>query len=157
EGRTRYNAAAVLRAGRIEQLYFKQRLPNYRVFDEKRYFDVGNRACVFEVEGTKLGLTICEDLWFPEPAAQAKAAGAQMLLSINASPFHRTQMADRYQKMGARVKETGLPLLYVHGVGGQDELVFDGASFGLDAQGLPSYQADSFRETIDIVEAGDGA
>src|SRR6202165_156271 len=74
EGRTRYNAAAVLRGGRIEHVYFKQRLPNYQVFDEKRYFEVGDRPCVFEVEGRKIGLTICEDLWFPEPAAKTKAA-----------------------------------------------------------------------------------
>jgi NAD+ synthetase len=152
EGRTRYNAAAVLRGGRIERFYFKQKLPNYKVFDEKRYFEVGDRPCVFEIEDTKIGLTICEDLWFPEPAAKAKAAGAQVLLSINASPFHRTQQADRYQKMGARVKETKLPLLYVHGVGGQDEIVFDGASFALDAEGMLSYQAESFRDSIDIVE-----
>ncbi len=152
EGRTRYNAAAVLRGGRIEQFYFKQKLPNYRVFDEKRYFEVGNRPCVFEVEGRKVGLTICEDLWFPEPAAQAKAAGAQLLLSINASPFHRAQQAERYQKMGARVKETKLPLLYVHGVGGQDEIVFDGASFALDAEGMLTYQAEGFKEAIEIVE-----
>jgi NAD+ synthase (glutamine-hydrolysing) len=152
EGRTRYNAAAVLRAGRVEAFYFKQKLPNYKVFDEKRYFEVGNRPCVFEVEGRKIGLTICEDLWFPEPAAQAKAAGAQLLLSINASPFHRAQQAERYQRMGARVRETKLPLLYVHGVGGQDEIVFDGASFALDAEGMLCYQAESFREAIDIVE-----
>src|SRR5687768_11416101 len=75
EGRTRYNAASVLRGGRIEALYFKQRLPNYQVFDEKRYFETGNRPCVFEVQGRRVGLTICEDLWFAEPAAQAKAAG----------------------------------------------------------------------------------
>ncbi len=152
EGRTRYNAAALLRGGRMEQFYFKQRLPNYKVFDEKRYFELGNRPCVFEVDGRKVGLTICEDLWFPEPAAQAKAAGAQLLVSINASPFHRAQQAERYQRMGARVKETGLPLLYVHGVGGQDEIVFDGASFALDAEGMLTYQADSFHEALEIVE-----
>jgi NAD+ synthase/NAD+ synthase (glutamine-hydrolysing) len=152
EGRTRYNAAAVLRGGRIEHFYFKQRLPNYKVFDEKRYFEVGDRPCVFDVDGRKVGLTICEDLWFPEPAAKTKAAGAQLLLSINASPFHRAQMAERYSRMGARVKETGLPLLYVHGVGGQDEIVFDGSSFALDHEGLLTYQAESFRETIDIVD-----
>ena len=157
EGRTRYNAAAVLRGGRIEHFYFKQKLPNYKVFDEKRYFEVGNRPCVFEVEGTKVGLTICEDLWFPEPAAKAKAAGAQVLVSINASPFHRTQQADRYQKMGARVKETGLPLIYVHGVGGQDEIVFDGASFALDSKGMLTYQAESFREAIDLIDLEDDA
>lgn len=156
EGRTRYNAAAVLRGGRIENFYFKQRLPNYKVFDEKRYFETGDRPCVFEVEGRKVGLTICEDLWFPEPAAKAKAAGAQLLLSINASPFHRMQMAERYAQMGARVKETNLPLLYVHGTGGQDEIVFDGSSFGLGADGMLGYQAESFRETVDIVDF-DGA
>src|SRR5690242_2312043 len=118
EGRTRYNAAAVLRNGRIEKVYFKQKLPNYAVFDEKRYFETGNIACVFEVEGRKVGLTICEDLWFPEPAAQAKAAGAQLIVSINASPFNRAQQAERYRHMGNRVKEVRLPLLYVHGTGG---------------------------------------
>jgi len=152
EGRTRYNAAAVLRAGRIEGVYFKQKLPNYAVFDEKRYFDTGDRPCVFEAGGRKVGLTICEDLWFPEAAAQARSAGAQLLLSINASPFNRAQQAERYKRMGDRVKETKLPLLYVHGTGGQDELVFDGASFALDAAGLVTYQSEAFREALDIVE-----
>ena len=152
EGRTRYNAAAVLRAGRVANFYFKQRLPNYKVFDEKRYFEVGDRPCVFEYEGRKLGLTICEDLWFPEPAAKTRAAGAEILLSINASPFHRLQQAERYQHMGARVKETKLPLLYVHGVGGQDEIVFDGASFALSGDGMLGYQGASFEEALDIVE-----
>jgi NAD+ synthase (glutamine-hydrolysing) len=152
EGRTRYNAAAVLRGGRIEAFYFKQKLPNYSVFDEKRYFDAGNRPCVFTVDGRKVAITICEDLWFPEPAAQAKAAGAELLVAINASPFHRAQLAERYARMGARVKETRLPLLYVHGVGGQDELVFDGASFAFDAEGLLTYQAETFREAVDIVD-----
>jgi NAD+ synthase/NAD+ synthase (glutamine-hydrolysing) len=152
EGRTRYNAAALLRNGRIERVYFKQKLPNYRVFDEKRYFETGNQACVFEVDGRKVAVTICEDLWFPEPAAQAKAAGAELLVSINASPFNRSQQAERYTRMGARVKETRLPLLYVHGTGGQDELVFDGASFALDGEGLVTYQAETFRESVDIVD-----
>jgi NAD+ synthase/NAD+ synthase (glutamine-hydrolysing) len=152
EGRTRYNAAAVLRGGRMERFYCKQKLPNYKVFDEKRYFEVGNTPCVFELDGRKVGLTICEDLWFPEPAAQALKAGAELLVSINASPFHRAQQAERYQRMGARVKETKLPLLYVHGVGGQDEIVFDGASFALSGDGMLGYQGETFRETIDIVE-----
>jgi len=156
EGRTRYNAAAVLRGGRIEKVYFKQRLPNYAVFDEKRYFEAGNLPCVFEVEGRKVALTICEDLWFPEPAAQARAAGAQLLLSINASPFHRSQQAERYRRMGERVKETRLPLLYVHQTGGQDEIVFDGASFALDGAGMVSYQAETFLEANDVVDF-DGA
>jgi NAD+ synthase (glutamine-hydrolysing) len=152
EGRTRYNAASLLRHGRIEQIYFKQRLPNYQVFDEKRYFEPGNRPCVFEIEGRRIGLTICEDLWFPEPAAQAKAAGAELLVSINASPFNRNKLAERYQVMGARVKENGLPILYVHWTGGQDELVFDGASFALDGAGALTYQAETFRDAVDIVD-----
>ena len=151
EGRTRYNAASVLRGGNIETIYFKQRLPNYNVFDEKRYFATGDRACVFEVGGRRIALTICEDLWFPQSAAQAKAAGAELLLSINASPYHRNKLAQRYQVMGERVKETGLPLLYVHWVGGQDELVFDGASFAFNADGSLGYQGETFRESVDIV------
>ena len=152
EGRTRYNAAAVLRGGRVDQFYFKQKLPNYKVFDEKRYFELGNRPCVFDLDGRKVGLAICEDLWFPEPAAQAKAAGATALVSMNASPFHRAQQAERYTRIGARVKETGLPVLYVHGVGGQDEIVFDGSSFAIDAEGMLTYQGPTFRESIDIVD-----
>ena len=156
EGRTRYNALAVMRKGRIEAFYFKQKLPNYSVFDEQRYFQPGNRACVVDFDGLKVGFTICEDLWFPEPAAQAKVAGAQALVSINASPYHRMQLAERYTRMGARVKETGLPLLYVHGVGGQDELVFDGQSFGISGDGMVGYQGESFRESTDIVSLDNG-
>jgi NAD+ synthase/NAD+ synthase (glutamine-hydrolysing) len=155
-GGRRYNAASVLRGGRIEASYRKQRLPNYDVFDEKRYFEAGEAPCVFEVDGHRIAVTICEDLWFPEPAAQAKAAGATLLLSLNASPFHRTKLAQRHEVMAARVRESGLPLLYVHGVGGQDELVFDGASFALDTGGAVTYRAQAFAEAVDIVswEAG---
>ncbi|MBK8323709.1 MAG: NAD+ synthase [Betaproteobacteria bacterium] len=151
EGRTRYNAASLLRGGGIERIYFKQRLPNYQVFDEKRYFEPGDSPCVFEVDGRRIAITVCEDLWFPEPAAQAKAAGAELLLSINASPYHRAKLSERYHVMGLRVKETGLPLLYVHGVGGQDELVFDGASFGMSADGTLGYQGETFEEATDAV------
>jgi len=95
EGRTRYNAAALLRGGRIERFYFKQKLPNYKVFDEKRYFEVGDRPCVFEIEDTKIGLTICEDLWFPEPAAKAAAIfsgvpGFTTAILFHSAPFKRT-------------------------------------------------------------------
>jgi len=152
EGGTRYNAASVLRGGRAEALYRKQRLPNYNVFDEQRYFAAGSSPCVFEVGGRRIALTICEDLWFPQQAAQARSAGAELLLSINASPYHRNKLALRYQVMGERVRETGLPLLYVHCVGGQDELVFDGASFALSADATLAYQGDTFREALDIVE-----
>jgi NAD+ synthase/NAD+ synthase (glutamine-hydrolysing) len=152
EGRTRYNAASLLRGGGIEAIYFKQRLPNYNVFDEQRYFAAGDRPCIFEAEGRRIGITICEDLWFPEPARKAREAGAELLLSINASPYHRNKLAERYQVMGSRVKETGLPLLYVHGVGGQDELVFDGASFGFCADGSLGYQGETFEESVDVLE-----
>jgi NAD+ synthetase len=152
EGNARYNAASLLRGGRIEAIYFKQNLPNYLVFDEKRYFEVGDSPCVVEAGGRRVAITICEDLWSPEVAIQARDAGAEMLLSINASPFHRNKLAERYQVMGARVKETGLPLLYVHWVGGQDELVFDGASFGINADGSLGYQGETFREAVDIVD-----
>lgn len=148
----RYNSAALCQGGKVVDVYDKQKLPNYRVFDEKRYFEAGYIPVVFEHEGRRLGITICEDLWFPEPASQAKAAGAELLLSLNASPYHLDKLNERYEVMRARVRETGLPLLYVHWTGGQDELVFDGASFALDAKGSVTYQAPSFQETVDIVE-----
>jgi NAD+ synthase (glutamine-hydrolysing) len=148
----RYNSASVLEQGRIVHTYDKQRLPNYLVFDEKRYFETGSRPLVIDHQGHRIAVTICEDLWFPEPAAQAWAAGAELLVSINCSPYDKSKLNVRYDVMRARVKETGLPLLYVHWVGGQDELVFDGASFALDARGEISYQAPSFEEVLDIVE-----
>ena len=147
EGRTRYNAASVLRGGahRGDLLQAAaaqlQRLRREALLRRRQ-----PRLRLRGGEGARIALTICEDLWFPEPAAQAKAAGAELLLSINASPYHRNKLAERYQVMGARVKETGLPLLYVHWVGGQDELVFDGASFAFDADGSLGYQAETFRE-----------
>jgi NAD+ synthase (glutamine-hydrolysing) len=152
ENGVRYNAAALCQDGKVADIYDKQKLPNYRVFDEKRYFEAGHVPLVFEHEGRCIGITICEDLWFAEPAAQAKAAGAELLLSLNASPYHLGKLDERYGVMRARVRETGLPLLYVHLTGGQDELVFDGASFALDAKGEVTYQAPSFQETVDIVE-----
>lgn len=147
----RYNSAALCEDGRVREVYDKQKLPNYRVFDEKRYFEAGHVPLVFEHQGCRIGITICEDLWFPEPALQAKAAGAELLLSLNASPYHLDKLRERHAVMRARVRETGLPLLYVHWTGGQDELVFDGASFALDAKGELSYQAPSFTEVTDLL------
>lgn len=147
----RYNSAAVCEAGRVVDIYDKQKLPNYRVFDEKRYFEAGHVPLVFEHQGRRIGVTICEDLWFPEPALQARAAGAELLLSLNASPYHLDKLAERHSVMRDRVRETGLPLLYVHWTGGQDELVFDGASFALDSTGKVSYQAPSFVECTEVV------
>jgi NAD+ synthetase len=151
-GARRFNSASVLRDGKVAQTYDKQRLPNYLVFDEKRYFDTGDSPLVIEHEGRRIAVTICEDLWFAEPAAQAQAAGAELLVSINCSPYDMNKLSVRYDVMRSRAKETGLPLLYVHWVGGQDELVFDGASFALDAGGNITYQAPSFEEVVDVVE-----
>lgn len=151
-----HNAASVLRAGRIEHTYAKQELPNYAVFDERRYFDAGTEPCVFDVQGVRIGLLICEDAWFPGPARQAADAGAQLLATLNASPFHLGKSAEREQIMRERVAETGLPLVYAHLVGGQDEVVFEGRSFALDSTGFVTVRAPGFEEALVhvTVEAG---
>ncbi|MEP6942206.1 MAG: NAD+ synthase [Betaproteobacteria bacterium] len=153
---TRYNALAVLRDGRKVATYRKQRLPNYTVFDEQRYFARGESACVIEVAGVRVGIVICEDLWFGGPARMAKDAGAQVLVVPNGSPYHTHQQALRRGIVADRARETGLPIVYVNRVGGQDELVFDGASFVADASGTPIQQLPAWRETIAIAEF-DGA
>lgn len=152
----RYNAASVLRAGRVEATYLKQELPNYEVFDEKRYFARGDQPCVVEVCGVRVGLNICEDLWSPQPARLARAAGAEVLIGLNASPYHMNKQRERIAVMRARVAETGMPALYCNMVGGQDELVFDGASFALDGDGRLSHQSEAFEERLDIVELSGG-
>ena len=156
----RFNAASLLAGGRIAGTYCKRELPNYQVFDERRYFasgrDAGQGPLVFEVGGVKVGVLICEDAWFDEPAQVAQAAGAQVLAVINASPFHLDKAGEREQRMAERACATGLPLLYAHLVGGQDEVVFDGASFALDAQGRVQMRAPSFEEALAFVEI-DGA
>lgn len=143
-----FNAASVLREGRIEQTYAKRELPNYQVFDERRYFVPGNKPCVLEVEGVRVGLLICEDAWFAASACDAAAAGAQLLAVINASPFHLGKSAEREQTMRERVAETGLPLLYAHLVGGQDEVVFEGRSFALNADGSVAGRAPGFEDKL---------
>lgn len=143
-----FNAASVLRNGQIEQTYAKQALPNYGVFDEQRYFSVGSQPCVFEVAGLRVGLLICEDAWQSSPARATADAGAQLLAVINASPFHGGKPAEREQVLRARVQETGLPVVYAHMVGGQDELVFDGHSFALNADGTVAGRAPGFREAL---------
>ncbi len=156
----RFNAASLLTGGRIVGTYCKRELPNYQVFDERRYFasgrDAGHGPLVFEVGGVKVGVLICEDAWFDEPAQAAKAAGAQVLAVINASPFHLDKAGEREQRMAERARAVGLPLLYSHLVGGQDEVVFDGASFALDAAGELCMRALSFEEALAFVEI-DGA
>ncbi|MCM2347347.1 MAG: NAD+ synthase [Acidovorax soli] len=142
------NAASVLRHGQIEQTYAKCELPNYQVFDERRYFVAGQSPCVFEVEGVRVGVLVCEDAWFAAPARAAAQAGAQLLAVINASPFHLGKSAEREQTMRERVAETGLPLVYAHLVGGQDEVVFEGRSFALNADGSVASRAPGFEEKL---------
>jgi NAD+ synthase (glutamine-hydrolysing) len=157
----RFNAASVLSAGRVQGTYCKRELPNYQVFDERRYFasgrDAGLPPLVFEVDGLRLGVLICEDAWFDEPARTARDAGAQVLCVINASPFHLGKSGEREQRMAERARDVGMPLLYSHLVGGQDEVVFDGASFALDAVGRLSARAATFERALLMLDlAADG-
>lgn len=159
----RHNAARVLREGRIIETYAKRELPNYQVFDERRYFTPGQGSCVFQVGGDEangaggqpisVGLLICEDAWFEEPARLSKEAGAELLLVINASPFHVGKGGERELTMRQRCAATGLPLVYAHLVGGQDEIVFEGRSFALQADGALAGRAESFKENLFFIEA----
>ena len=144
----RYNAARVLREGLVMDTYAKRELPNYQVFDERRYFTPGNSSCVFEAEGVKVGLLICEDAWFDLPAQSAKDAGAELLVVINASPFHIGKGGERERMMRQRALAVGLPLVYAHLVGGQDEIVFEGRSFALLSDGTLAGRAASFKEDL---------
>ncbi len=155
-GTTRYNAAAVVQDGNIVAIHRKQQLPNYTVFDEERTFAAGAAATVVTIDGLRIGVLICEDVWVPEPAAMARAAGAGILLVANGSPFHTKQQQARRSVVTARARETRLPILYCNQVGGQDELVFDGASFVVDGEGALTQQAPAFHETIAIVDVEDG-
>lgn len=149
-----FNSAALIRAGQVEQVYRKHHLPNHSVFDEKRIFASGHTATVFECAGLHFGLNICGDIWDPGPATLAVAAGAQCLLVPNASPYHMNKQAARYRAAEARVDETRVPIVYANMVGGQDELVFDGASFAMDGTGqimaqYPAWQAGLYYLDID--------
>jgi NAD+ synthase (glutamine-hydrolysing) len=157
----RFNAASVLDNGLVQATYCKRELPNYQVFDERRYFasgrDAGRGAVVFSAGGRRFGLLICEDAWFDEPAEAARAAGAEVLCVLNASPFHLDKPGEREARMVQRVQRVGLPLLYAHLVGGQDEVVFDGASFAVDGQGRVAARAACFDEDLLLVDiAADG-
>ncbi|MCA3072208.1 MAG: NAD+ synthase [Rhodocyclaceae bacterium] len=176
-GGRRYNAASVLRGGQVVARYHKRNLPNYTVFDEQRYFDADTAPCVFEHEGVRFGINICEDVWGPQGRAQgeprpflhgehavasesgpapaplaAREAGAQCLLVLNASPYHVQKQRARYDVVRKRVAETGLPVVFVNHVCGQDELVFDGASFAIDAGGGLALQMPWFEEQVGLVE-----
>lgn len=143
-----FNAACLIRDGKIIGQYRKQHLPNYGVFDEKRYFTQGSTPCIVEIQNIRIAITICEDLWYPEPMAQAIAAKANLIISINASPFHKEKFLEREAIMTQRVKEGKIPLLYVNLVGGQDELVFDGGSFAIDSETKIAAHADFFVEQL---------
>lgn len=151
------NAATVWREGQCIHTYAKRELPNYQVFDERRYFVAGQQPGVFDVidaqgHPVRIGLLICEDAWHDIPATEAKAAGAQLLAVINASPFHVGKGGEREAAMRARVQATGLPLVYAHLVGGQDEIVFEGRSFALCADGHVAARAPSFVESPFVVD-----
>ena len=177
----RYNSASVILDGRIAAVYDKRNLPNYTVFDEARYFESGSEPCVFGVNGVRFGVNICEDTWGEQPPAQrgsrdevavgvnicadswhaeapraAREAGANVLLVLNASPYHMGKQQVRYEVMRQRVRETGMPLIYANLVGGQDELVFDGASFVLDRNGGVTHQLPWFEEALGIVTMANG-
>ena len=153
----RFNAASVLHEGQVLAHYAKRELPNYQVFDERRYFSPGDGVCVFEAgEGAgavRVGLLICEDAWFDEPARLAKDAGAELLAVINASPFHIGKGYEREARMAERCRATGLPMVYAHLVGGQDEVVFEGHSFALAADGSVAGRAPSFEENMFFAKA----
>jgi NAD+ synthase (glutamine-hydrolysing) len=152
----RHNAASVVYEGAVLATYAKRELPNYQVFDERRYFVPGSDVCVFEAgengAGIKVGLLICEDAWFEEPARLTRQAGAELLVVINASPFHIGKGGERELMMRERVRDCGLPLIYAHLVGGQDEVVFEGHSFALDADGTLVGRAPSFVEDRFMVQ-----
>ncbi len=152
----RYNSAMLIRNGSILGQYSKRDLPNYTVFDEKRYFSSNDQALVFEAKGTRFGVVICEDMWFPEAPAASKAAGAQVLLVLNASPYHVGKEGRRFEEMRERIAETGLPVVYAHLVGGQDELVFDGASFVMNSAGQVTTQLAQFAPGFAVVEFAQG-
>lgn len=151
-----YNAASLLRNGELIATYRKHRLPNYEVFDEERYFDPGCDPCVVDVKGVACGITICEDVWMEGAAEAARQAGAELLLALNASPYHLNKQEHRFDVLRQRVAGIGIPAVYANMVGGQDELVFDGASFCLDRQGRLVQQSVSFAEALDLVQFQDG-
>lgn len=147
-----YNSAAAIADGRVLARHRKQVLPNYAVFDEKRYFEGGLDPTVFTLGSQRFGLIVCEDAWMPGPARQACQAGAQIVLVLNGSPYHMRQQRTRERILAERARENRVPLLYVNMVGGQDELVFDGASFAVDAEGEICFRAPSFEEGLYCIE-----
>ena len=147
-----FNATWVLRDGQVLARYAKQALPNESVFDERRYFRNGDQPVVFEHLGVRLGLLICEDLWQPEPCRRVREAGAELVLNLNASPYHRGKAEERLALAASRCREHGLPMVYCNLVGGQDELIFDGGSFATQASGEVALQAPWFEAGLHVVD-----
>ena len=152
EGGAHYNMVGVLQQGQWIAEYAKQHLPNYQVFDEKRYFEAGKAATVFDFHGVPTALSICEDIWHDEPLLQAKAAGANLLININASPFHQSKQQERIDLLSHRAKQGDMAIVYVNQVGGQDELVFDGGSFVVNADGQCPIQAPLYEEGLFLAQ-----
>jgi NAD+ synthase (glutamine-hydrolysing) len=152
-----FNSAIVIRDGEVLANHRKACLPNYRVFDEKRYFTPGSLPTVLDLNGIRVGILVCEDVWEPDPAARAREAGAEVLLVINASPYEVNKQRQReLDVVRRRVAETGVPLVFVNLIGGQDELVFDGNSFVMDARGEVTMRAPAFEEDLYAVDLGVG-
>ncbi len=147
-----YNAASLVRDGKVIGTYHKQHLPNYGVFDEKRYFAHGDSPCVVTIKGVPVAILICEDVWLPQPLQQAAEAGAWLAVVLNASPYHVDKGQLREEVLRERAQECGLPVLYVNLVGGQDELVFDGGSFVIDGAGIVTQRAPAFEAGLYPVE-----
>jgi NAD+ synthase (glutamine-hydrolysing) len=152
-----FNSCAVFSDGKLLGGYRKQLLPNYRVFDEERYFTAGKKASVFRLGGIAIGLTICEDVWRPGPIAAARSAGAECVIAINGSPYEINTQLRREKMVGARITEVGVPVLYLNMVGGQDELVFDGGTFVMDANGELCVRAPAFEEALVSVDLKAGS
>src|SRR3990167_6140977 len=147
-----FNAASLLRDGKVAPTYFKHRLPNCGVFDEKRYFAEGANPCVIDLQGVPAGITICEDVWEQGPVEQAENAGAKLMINLNASPFHKNKGKERFDVVARRARANGVPIVYLNLVGGQDELVFDGDSFVVDGRGEMTQRAPAFVEGLYLVE-----
>ena len=158
DGEDIYNSCAVFKDGAVLAHYRKQLLPNYRVFDEQRYFSAGKEPAVFSLGGIRVGINICEDVWKSGPAAASRAAGAEVIIAINGSPYEHDSQSKREEVVRERVKEIGIPTVYLNMVGGQDELVFDGGSFAMDADGEIQFRAAPYAEGLyPLILQADGA
>jgi len=148
EGKQLFNSALMIYNSEIIGTYHKHQLPNYEVFDEKRYFSPGDTACVIDVENVRVGITICEDIWFPEPIKKSKEIGAELVININASPYQFDKTKKRISVLQQRINEQKIPIVYANQIGGQDELVFDGESLCLNKKGEACLQAPAFETGI---------